>query len=316
MIPNKAGVCIGNDSDDKPSSCSPQFYYSKVYAAVLGLDEWGLKSDDEDSPQFHKTLFSEVMYGIFSFIIIILLLNSLIAVISDSYESCLLRSKRLFGRARIQFLGDTLAFKNLFVKSPEVEKQHWSRGGYTFLVSSMILYAGFVLFELSVIKKVESRRTDALEPKTDYNIWMYASFTLNVCITVCFNVILTEQVQARVQNGFEGVFTKTFFWPLNIIQWVIWWLQDTRLSYVDSNDGPEEWSGRVSYLKGEMHRVGEEHKKEIWNLRSQIMQSEIDVVDRLENLLRNQQSEVLGRLEALEVRQQRLESKLLTHDFN
>ena len=65
-----------------------------------------------------------------------------------------------------------------------------------------------------------------------------------------------------------------------------------------------------------MNRVGEERKKEMLNLRSQIKQSEIDVVDRLENLLRNQQSEVLGRLEALEVRQQRLESKLLTHDFN
>ena len=66
----------------------------------------------------------------------------------------------------------------------------------------------------------------------------------------------------------------------------------------------------MSYLKGEIDRVGEEHKKEIWNLRSQMMQSEIDVVDRLENLLRNQQSEVLNRLEALEERQRRVESKI------
>ena len=51
-----------------------------------------------------------------------------------------------------------------------------------------------------------------------------------------------------------------------------------------------------------MNRVGEERKKEMLNLRSQIKQSEIDVVDRLENLLRNQQSELLGRLEALEER--------------
>ena len=62
-----------------------------------------------------------------------------------------------------------------------------------------------------------------------------------------------------------------------------------------------------------MDRVGEENKKEMLNLRSdlrtQIKQSEIDVVDRLENLLRNHQSELLGRLEALEVRQRRLETE-------
>ena len=51
------------------------------------------------------------------------------------------------------------------------------------------------------------------------------------------------------------------------------------------------------------------------NLRFQIKQSEIDVVvnhvvDRLENLLRSQKSELLGRLEALKARQQRrLESE-------
>jgi hypothetical protein len=64
-----------------------------------------------------------------------------------------------------------------------------------------------------------------------------------------------------------------------------------------------------------MYRVGEKHKKEMSNLRSQIKQSEIDVVvnhvvDRLENSLRSQQSEILGRLEALKVRhQRRLESE-------
>jgi hypothetical protein len=123
------------------------------------------------------------MYGIFSCIIMILLLNSLIAVISDSYESCLLRSKRLFGRARIQFLGDTLAFQNLFVKSSVVEEQHWSHGGFT-----LLLYAGFLLFELLVINT---------KPMMISIHWMYGSFALNAYITICFNVILAQQVQAR-----------------------------------------------------------------------------------------------------------------------
>ena len=144
--PSSKPSMIPSDTGDKPSYCSPPFYYSKMYSAVLGLDEWGFEIDDEDSPKLNKTLFSDIMYGIFSFIMIILLFNSLIAVISDSYESCLLQSKMLFGRARIQFLGDTLAFQNLFVRPSDVEQQRWSHGGFTFLVSSMILYAGFVLF--------------------------------------------------------------------------------------------------------------------------------------------------------------------------
>ena len=313
MIPDGED-CIEKNNDagnvvDRPREyCLTRFYYSKVYAAVLGLDEWGFEIDDEDSPKFNKTLFSDIMYGIFSFIMIILLFNSLIAVISDSYESCLLQSKMLFGRARIQFLGDTLAFQNLFVIPSEVEQQRWSHGGCTFLVSSMILYAGFVLFEL-------------YKPKTDHKTWMYASFTLNACITFSFNVILAQQVQARAQKIVGGERTKLLFWPLDIIQWsiqrivqwIIRWVQGTSLSYVDSNVGPGIWSGRVSYLKSEMDRVGEENKKDMLNLRSdlrtQIKQSEIDVVDRLENLLRNHQSELLGRLEALEVRQRRLETE-------
>ena len=295
MMSTRCQDWIGNDV---PAHCYPRFYYSKLYATVLGLETWGFQIEDVESPTFHRTLFSEITYGILSFIIIILLFNALIAVISDSYDSCLLQSKKLFGRTRIQFLGDTLAFQNLFVNFSRLEQQRWSHGGFTFLISSGILFTGFVLFELLVIN----------EPNIADKNWAYVSFAINAWIGCCFNVILAQQVEARAKRRFVGICTRAFLKPIALLQWTVHIIQGVSLSYIDSDDGPEAWSGRVSYLKSEMNRVGEENRKEIWSLRSQMMQSESDVVKRLEKILQNQQSELLGRLEALEERQRRLES--------
>ena len=287
----------------RSSECYSQFYYSKVYATVLGIEEWGFEIDDEElSGSFYRTLFSEVVYGILSFLFIIVLLNSLIAVISDSYERCLLQSKQLFGRARIRFLGDTLAFQNLFVNPGQ---RRWTHGGYTFLVTSTIIYAIFVYFEM--IK--DSQGSDDDKFWDNDKIWETVSFAMNACILICFNVILAQQVKARAEKGFVGVCTRLFFCPINILQGIIRLLQGRSIYYIDS-DGSEEWGGRVSYLKCEMIRVGEEHTKQISKLESKIKQSEEDIVELLRNQQRevlSQQREVLRRLEALEGRPRGIE---------
>lgn len=279
----------------RPSECYTQFYYSKVYATVLGIEEWGFGIDDvELSESFYRTLFSEVVYGILSFLFIIVLLNSLIAVISDSYERCLLQSKQLFGRARIRFLGDTLAFQNLFVNLENPGQRRWTHGGCTFLVTSTIIYVGFVFFELTMIKNVDTFRND---------FWEYSSFAMNAWSLICFNVILAQQVEARAEKNFVGVCTRLFSWPINILQGIIRLLQGRSIYYISPSDGSEEWSGRVSYLKREMIRVGEEHAKQVSNLNLKIKKSEEDIVE----LLRTQQREVLCRLEALEGRPRGIE---------
>ena len=50
---------------------------------------------------------------LFTFMVVIVLLNVLIAIVSDSYEKCLLRSEYLFGRARVMLLAELVSFQNL-----------------------------------------------------------------------------------------------------------------------------------------------------------------------------------------------------------
>jgi len=221
-------------------------------------------------------------------------LNSLIAIISDSYEKCLLQSKQLFGSARIRFLGDTLAFQNLYVKldSP-AEQKHWTHGGYTFLVTSCMLYAGFVWFEYSMIVN-------------DSTLWVNVSFALCAWIVICFNVVLAQQVDARKKRS-VGLCPRIFDRPIKIIQRIIQLIQGTGLYYNSSIDGPEGWGGRVLHLKREMNRLGEEQSKEISNLNSKLKKVEEEVKKSEEKVVEILRT-ILSRLDDIEKRNRRIES--------
>jgi len=45
--------------------------------------------------------------------VVVVLLNVLIAIVSDSYEKCLIRSQNLFGRARVMLLAELVSFQDL-----------------------------------------------------------------------------------------------------------------------------------------------------------------------------------------------------------
>ena len=271
---------------DKPGECLATFYYKNMYASVLGLDTWAFDVREDDL-ELNIRILSEVLFGIFSFFTIVLLLNFLIAVISDSYEKHLLQSNKLFGRARIRFLADTIAFQNLFVNLKDPKQERWTRGGYAFLVGSLILYAIFVGFEYINIKQNK--------------VWMFVSFGVNAWLVISANIILSQQVglMAGKQHA-RGLFMSIFLGPISILQWIITLIQGPSVSFIDdSKNGPDDWRGRVHYLKREIDRIGNENNCKIDKLRlemSQMKQRENDAMERVENEMKdvkNQMKEIL-----------------------
>ena len=153
------GFCSKQEGEfeDPESDCVQAEYYFRVYTVLLG--EFGAFERSS-----FKTWFSLFMMVVYSFMVIIVLLNVLIAVASDSYEKCLMKSQRLFGRARVMLIAELVSFQNLLRKtgdavdpvnqqnlSPNSSTYHkwwagqsfarnWSRGSILFFgLSSMVV---------------------------------------------------------------------------------------------------------------------------------------------------------------------------------
>jgi len=78
-------------------------YYVLTYMIVLG----------EFDRQTFKNTFSVILFCLYTFWVVIIMLNVLIAIVGDSYEKSTVRSESLFGRARIIAIGELVAMEKL-----------------------------------------------------------------------------------------------------------------------------------------------------------------------------------------------------------
>jgi hypothetical protein len=94
--------------------CRQTEYYLSVYTVLLG--DLGTFSR-EDLPGICPVL----LMVLFTFMIVVVLLNMLIALIGESHKKCLTRSEMLFGRARLVRLAELVSFQNLLMTTEEDE---------------------------------------------------------------------------------------------------------------------------------------------------------------------------------------------------
>lgn len=134
--------------------CKQSEYLLGVYSILLG--DFGIFHRDDFASGF--SVFLVVLY---TFFVTVVLLNVLIAIASDSYEKCLLKSQKLFGRARVMLIAELASFQSLLrrrdqdsdsLESPRAKgvvysrwwtsnglSNHWSRGSVLFFWLSMIV---------------------------------------------------------------------------------------------------------------------------------------------------------------------------------
>lgn len=98
--------CAFHEPPPDGLKCTPAEYYLQTYTILLG--DFG--HFDRDN---FETAFSVLLIVSFTFMVVIVLLNVLIAIVGDSYEKCLIRSKSLFGRARVMLIAELGSFQHL-----------------------------------------------------------------------------------------------------------------------------------------------------------------------------------------------------------
>jgi hypothetical protein len=140
---NETGDLTGASAD----YCSedPIYSYLRVYAVVIG--DFSLDDYIGTYEAFAMTLVIML-----TFIGVVIMLNVLIAVISDSYEKAKVSSAGLFGRARVAFVTQNQALESfLLPKAPEDSTENigtYSRISRWVLLMCLILTATFAQITL------------------------------------------------------------------------------------------------------------------------------------------------------------------------
>jgi len=249
--------------------CGSAEYYLKTYTILLG-----------DFGNFERetfgTVFGVILIVVFTFMVVIVLLNVLIAIVSDSYERCLIRSQSLFGRARVMLIAELVSFQNLLRTNsskndvPEsvyskwwygtFGNHSWSRGTTIFfLLSGSIVIIWFVLETAGFF--------------TGKRVGNYIFSLTSIFVNVVLFIVIVRLLSNNANNQADS--TRKVL-DQNSRCGCIWkWYDETvqkallRLLGSDrekksahrigkSKDPDEEWSGRVHYLQGEMTRLAEE----------------------------------------------------------
>ena len=187
------------------------------------LGDWGLFDRDDEFKGTQHALF---VFVAFSFLIAIVLLNVLIAIIGASYERCLVRSRHLFGRARVHLLAEVVAFRGLGtllfsqenVNDHRYRKWHpescvnwiksiqWSKGGaMAFSIFSVCTIMFWCIAEFFGAKTANSDAS--MEKKVLISL---GTVVLNLVVFVLFLYALSDR-----PHGSEGNFA------MKGVQWLM-----------------------------------------------------------------------------------------------
>lgn len=255
---------------ETPTVCKPSEYYLSVYSILLG--DYG-QFDRED---FH-TPFSVFLIVLFSFMVVIVLLNVLIAIVSDSYEKCLIRSQFLFGRARVMILAELISFQNLLRKDNNQIKcedsdrntfrklwmrqrsRGWSKGSLIFFGLSLVTLLIWFIGEMVGFAAGEDYGTIAFS---------LGSILVNVGVLVIMMTFLSQGTSgmtgASSDNDSSGRSSCTSCWYRNSIQkCMVRLLGTSEGSSFDQDQDSCAWRGRAVYIQREMTRITTESKTQI-----------------------------------------------------
>ena len=237
--------CQANEDLD---TCKESEYFLNTYLLMI------FQEFDRD---VFTTTFSVVLLVAYSFIVVLVILNVLIAVASDSYEKCLVRSDRLFGRARVMMVTEFVCFQNLLrrnSKKREASAQMykpwwigesasgWSRASILFFGLASLITICWVLAEGFQLK---------FGPNIGTKTMGFASAA--VIFGLFFGILAF--LSSPKGNSFNTDIGSDNLDKNN-------WFQRTMLRILGSSREASrinsDWKGRVVYLKNEMAKISYE----------------------------------------------------------
>lgn len=271
--------------DASARQCQQSEYLLQAYTILLG--EFDLNRDS------YSTGFSVFLVVVYSFLVTVVLLNVLIAIASDSYEKCLLKSQKLFGRARVMLVAELTSFQSLLRKRDvhentlteskrEVYSQwwtsahwthNWSRGSILFFALSLLVVIAWMIAELFGF---------AAGDKPVSIVLSLSSVFVNVALFASIMIFLDRNASVVSSDKKEMVDDKPQGWHCSFLQRAVHRLLGATPSggrrSRRKKRGAEDWNGRVHFLQGEMDRIAHQQKDLIMeqseNLRTMVKQSE------------------------------------------
>jgi hypothetical protein len=273
-------LLIPSDCVDKEgiNGCRAAEFYLKVYSVLLGeLDEELLggientefgKSDEE----LLQERFALILFFVFSFIMAIVMLNILIAVISDSYEKTMVKSRKLFGRARLHQLAEILALQDLFRVRGDNKISNrffnckwtsfeWTKGGFTFF---LITTCGYVLWAVIDIG------TEIAPTLRSLSILV---FSLNL---VMFGIFLFLLASAAQNNNSKVTFGNC------LVSAIHKGIQSLMVRLMGKSQDAllhDQWDGRLMFIKGEIASSAKNVNSSIENIQQELKSDERQILD-------------------------------------
>lgn len=259
LAPDSCSISRGISADvDETRSCIQSEYFLSAYLLLI--------FQDFDRETF-ETPFSVFLMVLYSFMIVLVMLNVLIAVASESYEKCVVRSSSLFGRARVMMLAEIVCFQYLLRRntaddqqaSVQLYKAWWSAkrlGGWS---RSSVLFFGLVF--LILLLWIAGELIVVLSgPRFGILAMSFGSISLTVIIFLGILAFLSCEahfkhdhcLSAKHEEDYKRSFQEG-------------WFHHTMLSVLGSSrdctsTSMMDWKGRLLYLKDEMVRLSEETK--------------------------------------------------------
>ena len=264
MLPSS---CAADSATVEDEECSQAEYYLKVYTVLLG-----------DFGHFERerftTIFSVVLIVFFSFMVVIVLLNVLIAIVSDSYEKCLVRSQCLFGRARVMLVAELVSFQNLLRTNTDSKVSLMSiytqwRSGEVW--NKGLSHGSSLFFMLSSLVVVAWTAGEAIGYFGGTRHGLFISSLLSILV----NVVLFAAIIWFLQSGHDDPSSNNrheFYY--NCFQKSILRMLGSTQDSASLVRNSDEWRGRVDYLQREMIRIANESNS-VWSKQMESMERHV-----------------------------------------
>jgi hypothetical protein len=274
---DNGAYCMANEDDlggPALDFCSSNLgnSYLRVYALLLG---------DFELDDYKESSGITVLFVMFTLLGVVILLNVLIAVISDSYEKATISSLLLFGRARVAFVAQNQALESFLrpgmdrtidTRTMNRSGRFWNTAGR---IGRWLVLLSLIITAMDTEVYLVVRAIGLIREKQAFVVIVVVVIlciflTGALWVVVGFSVenLIRDFAPASVVRCFNTVDGCTAFY-VRIVGSRLFGLQDNvRVPATLNGNGvetSEEWTGRLMYMEKAMQKMVASSQDQITN---------------------------------------------------
>jgi hypothetical protein len=269
--------CIANEdnlSGPALDFCSSSLSnsYLRVYALLLG---------DFELDDYKESSGITVLFIMFTLLGVVILLNVLIAVISDSYEKATISSLLLFGRARVAFVAQNQALESFLRPGIDrtIDARTMNRSGRFWKTAGRIgrwlVLLSLIITAMDTEVYLVVRATNLVREKNSFVV-IVVIVILCILLTGALWVVVGFSVETLIRHFAPAPVVRCFNTVdgctasyVRIVGSRLFGLRDNaRVPVTLTGNGvetTEEWTGRLMYMENAMQKIVASSQDQIMN---------------------------------------------------